>query len=591
MTTPQAASQPIRRRVRLALLAALMALALLLLADLRFRGLVWRFAWANTGEAEPIAQLRGLVELGGNLIRTPLDTRPITPIQHVESYPYGVNTFLQKEVEEPKLRVMLAMIRDAGLRWLRQEFPWEDLEVDGRGQFTDARNDLDGDGQPDTIDAWAKYDRLVSLVEEHGLRLLVRLSNPPDWAQAANAGNFAPPADLQDFVNYATAVAQRYKGRIRHYQIWNEPNIYPEWGENFADPVAYTDMLCRTYAALKAVDPQIVVVSAAIAPTISLDGFMGYQDLAYLQRMYDSGAAACFDVMAAQAYGLFSGALDRRMRLTSVTVARHLYYRDLMVANGDAHKPIWLSEAAWNPVLDAPLPRQQIADFSRFGEATLQEAADNMPLLYERARREWPWVGAIFYWFFTRPDPSEMGQSFFYFRMVEPDYQPYKPTFTALPVYHAVRNYLTTLRPRLYQGVHQAEHWAIQRRADRALTVDGAAFGQAQQVDSLRLAYGGTSVWLRYQSDEPLDVWQGEQRVAQLPASPEQWALRSVWSGGWAEGELDVQAQDGASFIVDSVIVRDDSWQAWPALLVLGVLMALGLLELAYAAWARLNAP
>lgn len=465
------------------------------------------------------------------------------------------------------------------------------MEVDGRGQFTDTRNDLDGDGSPDTIDAWAKYDRLVSLAEDYDLRLLVRLSNPPAWAQTPGSGSFAPPADLQDFVNYATAVAQRYKGRIHHYQIWNEPNIYPEWGENFADPVAYTDMLCRTYAALKAVDPSIVVVSAAIAPTISLDGFMGYQDLAYLQRMYDSGAAACFDVMAAQAYGLFSGATDRRMRLTSVTVARHMYYRDLMVANGDAHKPIWLSEAAWNPVLDAPLPREQIADFSRFGESTLQEAADNMPLLYERARREWPWVGAIFYWFFTRPDPSEMNQSFFYFRMVEPDYRPDKPTFTPLPIYYAVRDNLTALRPRLYQGIYQAEHWAAQRQESRSVSLEGATFGQAQQLKSLSLAYGGTGVWLRYQSNAPLDVWQGGQRSAELPASPGRWALHPAWSGAWGQGELCVQAQDGGPFIVDSVTVRDDSWQAWPGLLALGLLAALGLAELAHAAWARLNAP
>jgi len=591
MTTPQRTPNPPATRpyAKLALPILIGLLALLLLADLHLRGLAWRFAWANTGETEVIPQVRGLIELGGNLIRTPLETAPLTPIQHADSYPYGVNTFLQKEVEEAKLRAMLAMIQQAGLGWLRQEFPWEDLEVDGRGQFTDTRNDIDGDGQRDTIDAWAKYDRLVALVEEHNLRLLVRLSNPPDWAQAPDAGNFAPPDDLQDYVNYAVAVAQRYKGRVHHYQIWNEPNIYPEWGENFADPAAYTDMLCRTYAALKAVDPEIVVVSAAIAPTISLDGFMGYQDLAYLQRMYDSGAAACFDVMAAQAYGLFSGATDRRMRLTSVTVARHLYYRDLMVAHGDGHKAIWLSEAAWNPVLDAALPREQIADFSRFGESTLQEAANNMPLLYERARQEWPWVGAIFYWFFTRPDPSEMGQSFFYFRMVEPDYQPDKPTFTPLPVYEAVRDYLTTLKPRLYQGVHQAEHWALQRLEGQGQAIDGAGFGQAQQVAGLSLAYGGTGVWLRYQSEAPLHVWQGEQRIAELPPSPSAWALRPLWGGEWQEDDLRVAAVDGSPFIVDSVTVRDDSGQRWPALLVLAVLGLLALLELARAAWARLS--
>ena len=28
----------------------------------------------------------------------------------------------------------------------------------------------------------------------------------------------------------STQLVNRYKGRIRYYQLWNEPNIYPEWG-------------------------------------------------------------------------------------------------------------------------------------------------------------------------------------------------------------------------------------------------------------------------------------------------------------------------------------------------------------------------
>ena len=132
------------------------------------------------------------------------------------------------------------------------------------------------------------------------------------------------------------AVAERYRGRIGHYQIWNEPNIFPEWGNNFVDPQRYVELLCRTYQALKQVDPEIVVISGALAPTISLDGYFGFSDVIFLQEMYDLGAGDCFDVLSAQGYGLFSGPSDRRLRATSVNVARHSYYRDIMVRNGDA---------------------------------------------------------------------------------------------------------------------------------------------------------------------------------------------------------------------------------------------------------------
>ena len=177
-------------------------------------------------------------------------------MRHKTEIPYGVNTFLQEEVEGPKIQAMLDMIHAAGFRWLRQEFPWEDLEVDGRGQWTDFSEDYDGDGIADRVAGWAKYDRIVDMTEARGLRLLVRLSNPPSWTRAdPNAGAFGPPDDLGDYVNYAAAVAERYRGRITHYQVWNEPNIYPEWGNSFADPPRYAEMLCRTHDALKAIDP------------------------------------------------------------------------------------------------------------------------------------------------------------------------------------------------------------------------------------------------------------------------------------------------------------------------------------------------
>ncbi len=521
----------LRRRAAIVLAVALVLLALFGL-DLRYRGLAWQIMWSQTGEEGALAQIRGMVEVAGNLIRQPLQTDPVTPIDHKSATPYGINTFLQIEVERPKIEAMLRMIRDAGFVWLRQEFPWEDLEVDGRGQFTDSRQDLDGDGVNDRVDGWAKYDQIVELSEAYDLRLMVRLSNPPKWSRAnPDAGDFAPPDDLQDYVNYAVAVAERYRGRINHYQIWNEPNIYPEWGNNFVDPARYTEMLCRTYAALKRVDPEIVVISGAIAPTISLDGYYGFSDLIFLQEMYDLGGGDCFDVLSAQGYGLFSGPTDRRLRATSVTVARHSYYRDIMVRNGDAYKAIWLSEAAWNATLDAEFPREQIDSFSRFGNVTQEQAARYMPMLYDRIQQEWSWVGNVMYWFFTRKDPFEANQSFYYFRMAEPDYQPEKPTFTPLPVYHSVRDYILNQRPILYRGVHQAETWQIQS-ARGTINDESARFGQAARFDDgLRFRAHGTALEIRWR---PVAEGEAEWRVSRIELSSTLARTREIEFGSGA---------------------------------------------------------
>ena len=507
----RSSSSSTSRRKRLALITILVVLVLGAFAlDLRSRGLAWQFLWGQTGEESAAGQIRGLVEVAGNLIRQPLETDALAPIDNKAAYPYGINTFLEQEVERPKIEAMLRMIREAGFVWLRQEFPWEDLEVDGRGRYTDSRLDRDGDGQPDTIDTWLKYDQIVELTEAYSLRLMARLSNPPAWTRAnPAAGDRAPPDDLADFVNYATAVARRYQGRISHYQIWNEPNIYPEWGNNPIDPAGYVDLLCRTYRALKEVDPDIVVISGAIAPTIALDGTRNLSDLVFLGALYDMGGGDCFDVLSAQGYGLRSGPTDRRLRATSVNVARHSYYRDIMVRNGDAHKPIWLSEAAWNATLDAELPPEQISLYGAYGSVTDEQAARYMPIFYERIQQEWPWVGNVMYWFFTRKDPFEADQAFYYFRMVEPDYQPEKPTFTPLPVYHSVQDYLREQEPILYRGRHQAESWQI--KGEGATISDASArFGQARRFEAgLQFTASGTALEIRWRHVEATDaVWQ-----------------------------------------------------------------------------------
>ncbi len=114
--------------------------------------------WSLTGEEAPLAQLRGMVEWLGNVTREQPNTAPDVPIQHTDVNPYGINTFLEQEVEPAKREQQVKMIAEAGFHWLRQQFPWQDIEIAGRGDFTDARNADSG-----VISAWDKYDNIVDL--------------------------------------------------------------------------------------------------------------------------------------------------------------------------------------------------------------------------------------------------------------------------------------------------------------------------------------------------------------------------------------------------------------------------------------------
>ncbi|MEI2612538.1 MAG: hypothetical protein V9G20_28185 [Candidatus Promineifilaceae bacterium] len=98
-----------------------------------------------------------------------------------------------------------------------------------------------------------------------------------------------------------------------------------------------------------------------------------------------------------------------------------------MVRNGDAAKPIWISEVGWNVVPDGIPPV--------FGQVTEDLQAQYAVEAYQRAQTEWPWVGVVNTWFFKRATDTEKDQPMYYFRLVEPD-------FTPLPVYDALKGYL-----------------------------------------------------------------------------------------------------------------------------------------------------
>ncbi len=401
---------------------ALAALALLLALWPNARSLA-----DLTGEDALRGQAAGLVHWFNAAIRPQPRLEPAAvadaPLAYPAVSPFAVNTFLEQEAEPEKRARILDLAAAAGFRAIRQEFPWEDIEVHGKGDFIDRRND------PAGIDAWAKYDQIVALAEARDIAIIARLSNPPAWSRARGdeLGTNAPPDDFDDFGDFAAAVAERYRGRIGYYQVWNEPNGNEEWGLQDVDPEGFTRLLCLAYERIKAVDPTAVVLAGALTPTVANDG-RNMNDLIFLARMYAAGAGGCFDVLSAQGYGLWSGPTDQRLRPTVINYPHNLFLRDLMVRHGDAAKPIWISEMGWNVAPEGITPH--------FGRVSEEQQARYAVAAYQRAQAEWPWIGINAYWFFKRPADWERDQAWYYFRMLEPD-------FTPLPVYDAVAEYAT----------------------------------------------------------------------------------------------------------------------------------------------------
>ena len=361
---------------------------------------------------------------------------PLPPrlIPDTDVNPYGANFFLDREVEDWKRDRTVRMAHDAGIVWAKQEFPWEDIEK--------RKNQFD----------WDKYDQIVATFEKYGLQVIARLDRPPAWAHKDKSIPQAPPDDFNDYGDFVDAFVRRYKGRIHYIQVWNEPNVFPEWGNRPVDPAAYVLLLKVAYTRAKAADPNIRVLSAPLAITLGEAWAPGsaqwraMDDLNYLDALYQAGAKDYFDILSANAFGLRSAPEDppdpQQLNFQRVALDRQI-----MQKYNDTNKAVWINEYGWNAS-----PADFPADKLIWGRVTDQQQADYTVRGIQEARDQWNWIGVFNIWYFRQVGDIRPDSSDYYFRMVDVD-------FTPRLVYLRVRDAATfpvIAQPGLYQETDPA---------------------------------------------------------------------------------------------------------------------------------------
>ncbi|MHB1004879.1 MAG: hypothetical protein ACYC3S_04460 [Chloroflexota bacterium] len=357
----------------------------------------------------------------------------VTP--HLDVNPYGSNFFLHLEVENWKIDKTLQMASQAGIGWVKQQFPWESIEKSA-GRFWDDRYN---------VSTWDKFDFIVATAEKYGMQVIARLDRPPDWARDPESSAMSPPKDYAAYGRFVYEVAKRYKGHIRYYQIWNEPNLKEEWGGKPVDPKAYVALLKVAYQEIKRADPDAFVLSAPLAQTLERNQ-AHLSDVDFLEGMYKNGAQGYFDVLFANAYG-FSLPPDDPPDPGVLNFSRVLLLRQIMEKNGDAAKPVWFNEFGWNAV-PPDLPSERVL----WGRVTEQQQADYTVRAITMAHAQWPWAGVFNLWFFRQSGNIPPTDAQYYFRVVDVG-------FTPRLVYRAVRDVATPLKiagPGTYQETNPA---------------------------------------------------------------------------------------------------------------------------------------
>jgi hypothetical protein len=328
---------------------------------------------------------------------------PPTPlVVQTHNLKLGMHTRLADEVEAWKISRTLAMVREMGAPWIVEIFPWAYIEP-----------------EPGRFD-WGHADLVVSQAYQQGLQIIARLDIVPEWARpAGSSSRYLDPDHYAAYASFAAAFAARYRGRVQHIVVWNEPNTAFEWGSRPPDPAGYVALLCQAYPRIKEANPEALVLAAGLAPTIEPpEGGRGYNDLLYLQAMYDAGAAGCFDALAAHAYG-WQAPFSQRPDPGRVNFRRVELLHRVMEQNGDGNKQVYITEAGWN-------------DHPRWIHAV--RPAERITYTLEACRwsETQDWLAVLAFWQFRMPWSGASASV--YFNFVGYD-------FTPRPIYDEVQKY------------------------------------------------------------------------------------------------------------------------------------------------------
>ncbi|MCP4415100.1 MAG: LysM peptidoglycan-binding domain-containing protein [Chloroflexi bacterium] len=153
-------------------------------------------------------------------------------------------------------------LQEAGMTWIKFQYKWP------------SGNSID------------ELEGIINTAHDEGVKILVTISGDTSY----------PAVNSIDFLNYIVFVQQVAALKPDGIEIWNEMNIDFEWPAGQISPSSYVNnMLAPAYTAIKAADPNILVVSGALAPTGFDNDFNAWSDSRYLAGLRAAGAANYLD--------------------------------------------------------------------------------------------------------------------------------------------------------------------------------------------------------------------------------------------------------------------------------------------------------
>lgn len=274
----------------------------------------------------------------------------------------GYDAFL---LSDQDLERELDIYSSLRVKWLRVDLNWAAIEQ------TPGRYD------------WSGPDRIVAAAHRHGLRVLAVPAHSPLWATRVPGESKAPPKHLSAFTRFLKAAVKRYGPTgVRHWEIWNEPNLEVFWYPA-PQPRLYARMLIKAARSIRRADPTAKIIAGNLGPALDVAGGKDVSPSRFTALLYKYGADRSFDAISVHPYCF--PALPSTPNTGDWNAFQRLpLVRRVMVRHADASKKIWLTE------FGAPTGTSEKSVSERRQARTYVQGI--------RGQKRWRWVGPLFFY-------------------------------------------------------------------------------------------------------------------------------------------------------------------------------------------------
>jgi len=133
---------------------------------------------------------------------------------------------------------------------------------------------------------WELLDKQMKYLDEQRITYGGILIGNPKWTK--NHAGGLPVNDLEGWSNYVSETVKHCRGRIKYWEVWNEP---PNGTDKDQTPADYAKLVVAAHKAAKAADPDCLIGLAAKSVHIN-----------YLDQVIAAGAKGHFDYITLHPY-------------------------------------------------------------------------------------------------------------------------------------------------------------------------------------------------------------------------------------------------------------------------------------------------